>query len=387
MTGTRRRIPGRRRFAGVLSGDTATFVALFAIGLLSGLFRELAWLREVLLAGGPAPDAVVLALFAVCCVAAWHSLARGRFLWAEPATLTWLDYGTADRVRTVSARLWAAWAWRVLLLGYVGAVLGSLHTVPGWVWVSGGLLLAAGAVAALMYVGGVRRWSPLRLPVAARAGRRRLVDGWSERVVRAMSLTFLDALLLVPGGRALPGFSLRGRTLLRLAVLGVAARGRYATAAVLLCLAVTGSHAALPGIPDAALVGAGAYVALLPFGGGLGLVWRSPGLRRWLDAPDWLVRLCHGIVLVGLALLWGLFVLASTLLLGLPLAGAAWPALVLSAAAVVRTMTRPPVDYGATGAADTPFGRAPVGLLVQALRGPDLLVAGVWLLAAAVSGQ
>jgi len=54
-----------------------------------------------------------------------------------------------------------------------------------------------------------------------------------------------------------------------------------------------------------------------------------------------------------------------------------WPVLAVVAASVVRTATRPPVDYSTPAATDTPFGQAPVHLVGQLLRGPDLVLIGV----------
>ncbi|WP_253859433.1 hypothetical protein [Prauserella alba] len=51
------------------------------------------------------------------------------------------------------------------------------------------------------------------------------------------------------------------------------------------------------------------------------------------------------------------------------------------AAGVLRTATRLPVDYATPAATDTPFGRVPVHLITQLVRGPDLVVVGVVLTA------
>ncbi|WP_199429008.1 DUF6297 family protein [Qaidamihabitans albus] len=380
------RLPGESRLRRVLSGDWPTFVAFFAVGLLVSAFFRLAWWRDVLLTGPVGSPAVVLGLFAVCCALGWRSLLRRTFLWADPATLTWADFGNADRVRAVSGRLWIAWATRLLALGYLGAFLAALYEVPGWVWPAGGGVLLAGAVPAFVLAAGAGASSPVRLPVAVRAGRQELVEGWAERVVRTVSLTFLDPLMMLPSARPAVTGSLRRRSLPRLAAAGIVGRTRYLGSAVLLALAAAAAHVALPGIPDAVLAGLGGFAALLPFGGGLGELWRSAGLRRWVDAPDRTLRAWHGAALAALALGWGLLLLAGTALLDAPLTGTAWLVLPLVAAVVVRTVTRPPLDYGDLGMTDTPFGQAPVRLIAQLVRGPDLGIAGVWLLSVSPLG-
>ncbi|MFF5985764.1 DUF6297 family protein [Prauserella flavalba] len=382
MTATQVRVPGRARLGGVLSGDTPTFVALFALSWLVTAFFQLDQWRAVLFAGSAVPASALLGLFAALVALGLGSLLDRSFLWAEPAVLTWLDFTGHDRVRHVSGRVWTVWGRRLLALGYVGALLAAAATAPLWAWWAGIALLGVGGLVVLPLAAGVG--PPLRLPVAVSAGRQRLVDGWAARVLRQVSVTFLDPTMMLPSARPVPGTPVR--SLGALALAGVLGRLRYAVPALLLGVVVALAHVALPGVPDAVLVGLGAFAALLPFGGGIGQLWRSPGLRRWLDASDVALRVWHAVVFALLALVWGLVVLAGTLLLGSPLASVAWLALPLAAAAVLRTATRPPVDYGAPGLTDTPFGQAPVRLVAQAVRGPDLGAVGVWLLAAAPFG-
>ncbi|RBM23742.1 hypothetical protein DI005_02015 [Prauserella sp. PE36] len=381
-TATRVRVPGRARLGGVFSGDTPTFVALFALGWLVTTFFQLDWWRAVLFAGSAVPAPALLGLFAALVALGLGSLLGRSFLWAEPAVLTWLDFTGHDRVRLVSGRVWTVWSARLLVLGYVGALLAAAAGVPSWTWWTGIGLLGVGSLVVLPLAAGVG--PPLRLPVAVSAGRQRLVDGWAARVVRLVSVTFLDPTMMLPSAGPVPGRPVR--SLVALALVGVLGRLRFAVPALLLGVVVALAHVALPGLPDAVLVGIGAFAALLPFGGGIGQLWRSPGLRRWLDASDVALRAWHAVVFAVLALAWGLVVLAGTLLLGSPLAGAAWLAIPLAAAAVLRTATRPPVDYDAPGITDTPFGQAPVRLVAQVVRGPDLGAVGVWVLAAAPLG-
>ncbi|MBK1784658.1 DUF6297 family protein [Prauserella cavernicola] len=382
MTATAVRVPGRARFGGLLSGDTPTFIAVFAFGWLVMAFFRLEWWRSVLFAGMAAHPPVLLGLFAVLAVLLLGSMLNRSFLWAEPAVLTWLDFTGHDRVRLVSGRVWTVWFGRLLALGYLGALLAAAATVPLWTWYAGfGVLVLVTAVV-LPRAAGVG--PPLRLPVAVAAGRQRLVDGWSARVVRLVSVTFLDPSMMLPSAHPVPGRPVRSVAAFALA--GMAARARFAVPAVLLASVVALAHVALPGVPDAVLVGLGAYAALLPFGGGIGQLWRSPGLRRWLDVSDRALRGWHAAALGGLALGWALVAFAGTVLLGSPLAGAAWLAVPLAAAMVLRTATRPPIGYDSPGMTDTPFGPAPVRLVAQAVRGPDLGVLGVLVLVSQPSG-
>ncbi len=113
---------------------------------------------------------------------------------------------------------------------------------------------------------------------------------------------------------------------------------------------------------------------MLPLAGGLGELWRSPGLRRWIDASDVRLRLATAAALIVPAAVW--FALAVPF--GAPLIVLAVAPVVV--AAVIRSVTRPEPRYG-TAVADTPLGPVPVQLAAQALRGPDLLAAGLTVLA------
>ncbi|WP_216211999.1 hypothetical protein [Amycolatopsis aidingensis] len=378
------RPPGRARFAGVFSGDYQTFLALFGIGLLVTAFFRLDWWREALFDGARPAPVVLLGLLAVCCAFAWQSLLRRAFLWAEPAALTWLDFAGADRVRAISGRLWLGWSTRVLALGYLGTFLATVATFPPWAWLTGACLLAGSAVPALVLAArapGTPWRSPRRLPVAAAAGRRRLVHTWAERLIRSVAVSFLDPMLMLPSARPIGGWSLRPPTLPRLAWLGVLGRARFLGSALLLALTAGLAHAALPAVPGVVLVGLGAFAALIPFGAGIGELWRSPGKLRWLDTSAGALRLWFAVTLGGLAAVWGLVLAAVTLLLGAPLAGTAWLALPVATGSVLRTAARPPVSYDDLGGTDLPFGQVPVRLVTQVTRGADLGVLGILLLA------
>jgi hypothetical protein len=196
-----------------------------------------------------------------------------------------------------------------------------------------------------------------------------------------MSLTFLDLLLLLPSARAVRGRSLRRPTALRLAFVGVLGRARYGGAAVLLAIAVGVARAALPGLPAVILIAAGGYAALVPFGGGIGELWRNPGRRRWIDTRDLELRMTHMLVLAGLGLGWGLVVALVDALLGVSVAGSAWLALPLVVASVLRTATRPPMTYDNLMVTDSRAGQVPMRLVAQFFRGPDLGICGVFVLA------
>ncbi|MDI5982228.1 DUF6297 family protein, partial [Amycolatopsis magusensis] len=125
-----------------------------------------------------------------------------------------------------------------------------------------------------------------------------------------------------------------------------------------------------------AVVAVAAYAALMPFGGGLGELWRGLGLRRWLDERDLRLRAAYALVFAGLALAWALVLVLVVALLGVSFGPAAWLVLPLAAASVLRTASRPPMTYDNLVVTDTPLGQAPVRLITQAIRGPDLGVVG-----------
>jgi len=217
----------------------------------------------------------------------------------------------------------------------------------------------------------------------SRAGRSTLLAGWDGRVLRSVAVTFLDPMMLLPPSAPI-GLSVRRPTPLRLAVAGTLGRSRYAGAAVLVGFAVVVAHIALPTLPGAVLAGIGAYVALTPFGAGLGELWRNPGRRRWLGSPNRDLVLAHGVVLAGTGLLWAGVLAAVTLAGGTSFGVGAWLAVPLAVLSILRTVTRTAVDYANPGFVDTPVGPMPANLTRQLFRGPDLLVLGIVVLSAAV---
>ncbi|WP_344422732.1 hypothetical protein [Amycolatopsis minnesotensis] len=81
-------------------------------------------------------------------------------------------------------------------------------------------------------------------------------------------------------------------------------------------------------------------------------------------------------VLIPLMAVW----LGAALTLGLPWSWRLAVALVLAVAAVVRTVTRPMLDFGNLGLVSIEGVLIPAGLIVQLVRGPDLLLVGTLLL-------
>lgn len=416
------RIPGRKRFGGIFSGDTASFVFLFGFGFLfTAFFHVDAW-RKAVYGSSHVDFPAVLGLVTLCCAVAWRGLLRRGFVWVEPAELTWLDFAPVDRGRVVTLRLLGAWTGVATVTGYLAALMLAVGGAGLDQWRAGIAVVAATAVVA---VASARRTSlrfdaagPLVLavfglaitafglgPVAvqfgaagvlvaalplafggepvARAGRSALLAGWDGRVLRSVAVTFLDPMMLLPPSAPI-GLSLRRPTVARLALAGTLGRSRYAGAAVLVGFAVVVAHLALPTLPGAVLVGIGAYVALTPFGAGLGELWRNPGRRRWLGSTNRELVLAHGVVLAVVGLLWTGVLAAVAFAAGTSFALGAWPAVPLAVLSILRTVTRTAVDYANPGFVDTPMGPMPANLTRQLFRGLDLLVVGIVVLSAAI---
>lgn len=416
------RIPGRKRFGGIFSGDTASFVFLFGFGFLFTAFFHVDGWRQAIYGSAHVDFPAVLGLLTLCCAVGWRGLLRRGFAWVEPAELTWLDFAPVDRGRVVTLRLLGAWTGVVAVTGYLAALMLAVGGAGLDQWRAGIAVVAATAVVAFA---SARRTSlrfdafgplvlavlglaiaafglgPLTveliaagvlvaaLPLAfggepvSRAGRSALLAGWDGRVLRSVAVTFLDPMMLLPPSAPI-GLSVRRPTPLRLAVAGTLGRSRYAGAAVLVGFAVVVAHIALPTLPGAVLAGLGAYVALTPFGAGLGELWRNPGRRRWLGSPNRDLVVAHGVVLAGTGLLWAGVLAVVTLAGGTSFGVGAWLAVPLAVLSILRTVTRTAVDYANPGFVDTPVGPMPANLTRQLFRGPDLLVLGIVVLSAAV---
>lgn len=409
-----------------LSGDERTLGALLALGVLTTPFTKVDWWRDAL---GVAPTpGIALAVLLVVAAIAWRSVLRRGFVWLAPSVLTWQDFGEFDRARAVGERMLAGWLGRLLALGYLGALLGALATVPaGQVLAALALVLASGvlalalarrvprtpgaetagvlvlaalavavrpgpgvllAAAAVLVVAAVvtlaRSGSPRRPEIAVHAGRAELVRGWRDRLVRSVGVSFLDLGMLLPAARpARSGMQLLRASTTSLALVGVLGRAHCLPVAGLLALAAVAAHLAFPALPGVVLLALFGYLAVMPFGGGLGELWRSTGRRRWTGRSDTVLRGAHLTVLCGLTACWALPVLGLAALTGAGLHPLVLLAVPVIAACVVRTSCRPLPRYDAT-TVDTPMGMVPVGLIGQVVRGPDLGVLAVWLLTLAV---
>lgn len=240
------------------------------------------------------------------------------------------------------------------------------------------LLVAAGGMVVVAVPLLARSGAPGR-PRVAQAGRRELVSGWRDRVLRTSGLQFLDVALLFPAARPVsPAASLR--THLNLAWVGVRGRARHLPTAALLALAAVVVRLGFPQISQLAVVGLAGYLAMVPLAGGLGELWRSPGRRRWVVRSDIGLRADHLLVLTGLAAIWAAAAEALAAVGGRPWTATVLLTVPLMAGCAVRTVSRPLPTYDNLGQVDTPFGAMPVRLILQTLRGPDVGVLAVVLL-------
>lgn len=419
----RMRIPGRKRFGGIFSGDTASFVFLFGFGFLfTAFFHVDAW-RPAVYGSSRVDFPAVLGLLTLCCAVGWRGLLRRGFAWVEPAELTWLDFAPADRGRVVTLRLLGAWTGVVAVTGYLTALMLAVGGAALGQWRAGVAIVLATAVVAFVSARRTSLWfdvfGPLALAVCglaiaafglgpvtvqflaagvlvgalplafggepvSRAGRAALLAGWDGRVLRSVAVTFLDPMMLLPPSAPIGRVSLRRPTALRLAWAGTLGRSRYAGAAVLVGFAVVVAHIALPTLPGAVLVGLGAFVALTPFGAGLGELWRNPGRRRWLGTSNRELVLTHGLVLAGVGGCWAGVLAVVTLAGGTSFGAGAWLAVPLAVLSILRTVTRTAIDYANPAFVDTPAGPMPANLTRQLFRGIDVLLIGIVVLSAAV---
>jgi hypothetical protein len=325
------------------------FAAVYAGGFaISGYFQLADW-RTVLIGAHHVAPVAALALLAAVSLLAWVSLSGRRAVWMSPAQLTWHD-SDDRRVAVLRRRLIAAWGWRVVAVSYVWTMAAALIQASSLVWMvgtAGGLVVAVMALLAL---------GPGR--TARRAGRPELVAGWHRRTVRSVAARYLDPMLLLEAARPV-GLSLAGASILRYMTVAVTGRGD----ALLLALLVLGVALALlqlaPALPASLVLAILGYLSLLPTAGGLARLWRYPGLRRWSAASDLRLRGTAAVTLAVPALVW----CAVAVLFGAPVAALAVAPIIV--AAIVRTVTRPPPRY------DVP---SPVFLMIQAMRGADLLM-------------
>ncbi|WP_026423469.1 hypothetical protein [Actinokineospora inagensis] len=384
----------RTRRALTWLGDAA--LPIFVGGGLLGLpFYQTAQVRGRFLGTHPATAGATLALVLLALAIAVFSLLRRDHVWANPAELTWRD--RPDRDRPLRTRLTVALLLRYAVVGYLFAAGGVLLGWPDLPLTAA--LAASSALFAFRWANRPRTWVELVAPLglaaagvlfaapvvlwcavgvltvvalvplkrALPARRDELVAGWNARVVRSVSAAFGDVLMLLP--RAHP---VRMRLIdpPRIALASFLGRRTALPFAVLLALAVPVLHHVFPLVGSTWWTAPGAYLAVMPFAGGLSDMTRVDGLRRWVHTDAKALKYAMFAVLTAAAAVW----VTVTWLLGLPVAPYAVP---LAAAAAVRTVTRPNLDYGGGGASVDAGGvYTPVGLLGQLFRGPDLLVLG-----------
>ncbi|SES27936.1 hypothetical protein [Actinokineospora terrae] len=383
-----------RRWLSRLSDSALVLFVL--LGLAALPFYKADALRERFVGAHAIAPGSTTAVLLVSLAIAVFSLLRRNHVWTNPAQLTWDDHH--DRDRLLRRRLWTAVVARFAAVAYVfvsaGLILGWPDNLPlagaliaasalfgyrwsnrpqSWVELGGPFLLA---LAGVLFAGPVVLWAVVAVLVVAAvpSGRpvRRdvLVRGWNARILRSVSAAFGDALALLPPARPI---RVRPTNPLRFAVAGALARRSALPFAGLVLLAIPVLRHAFPVVGSIWWVGLGAYLSTVPFAGGLAEVVRTAGLRRWVPTSTRVLKLAAFAVLTVAAALWG----ATVVLLGFPFVPLAVP---LVAWAVVRTVSRPDIDYTAGVSTDVGGLYLPVGLVFQVLRGPDLLLFGLLVL-------
>lgn len=386
-------------------------VALIVVaGVLGSPFYQTDATREQLLGTATVPPQATLAVLCLSLALAWRSTLRRGWLWADPAQLTWSDFD-GSRPRTLTRRLVLSWAGRFALAGYATVVSGILIGLPDVpvacllfcgvaalalamarrppirVETVAPLALAALGVAAVWVdvrwfwlCGGISAFAAIVLvrgePLAARAGRAELVRAFRERMVRRMAASFLDVWVLLPAGRPV-SWGLAGRfVVVRYLLAGIAARGRSLGLPVFLAAAIAALHPVVPDVGGLWWTGLGGYLAVLPLAAPVAQLYRVPGLRRWLGCTDRTLRLtAAGVLFLPVAGWFGVL-----LLVGVPFSAPAALAVPLTAFAIVRTVTRGPIDFANVGLVSLEGVIVPAGLVVQLARGPELLLLGLALL-------
>jgi len=384
-------------FAGLLAGTGLLWQALRAFGpllvgpaalswVLSAPVDRRAWLRPRFagLIGAAAASAAVFAVFA--------AVAGGRTdgTALAGAGLTGAVCGVAIAGLAVVAQAqprhrWPRLAGPVLLgggaavaLGVVVADLAGVRITPPALPLTVTLLGLGLPVAPVVVVIALRRLH--RLDRVALGGGAGLANAL---LVSAMSVDPGQLAAMVETRRNRRTGRIRARRLwpagrwwmlLQAELLRLTRRPGTLLAFAALVLAQYALALALPSLAAVAQV-VGAYLAGSRFTAGLSQISRSPGLRRMLGGPDWLLRLVHLVLPAAAA---GLFWLL-TVPVGAGLS-ADWACAVLAGVvvAVYRSGSRPSMSYGGAYAV-TPMGMVPVDLLRQIFRGWDVLI-GVALL-------
>ncbi|MFI5607615.1 hypothetical protein [Amycolatopsis sp. NPDC051903] len=376
-------------------------------GVLGSPLYNTALVRAQLIGDAPVGPLGSVAVLCAGLALAWRATLRRGHLWADPAALTWSDFD-GRRPAVLSRRLVFGWGARFAVAGYffvvagvligfppgvvgplalyvgvavlalvmarrrpfpgesllplVPAVLGVVSDAPLWIFAVAAFVAAAGLA-----------WAP---PLAQTAGRATLVHHFRERLVRRTSTAFLDVWALLPAGRRVPWQrAFAGRfVVLRYVLVGVLARRHALGLPVFLGLAVTAAHATFPAVTSVWLLGLGAYLALLPFAAPVAQLHRVPGLRRWLDASETRLRLTTALVLTVLGAGWT----SVVWLLGVPVTFGSVVAVLVAGYAVVRTVSRGPLDFSVMGLVLYEGVLIPAGLVRQLAHGPDLLLVGLF---------
>ncbi|MDX3187309.1 hypothetical protein PV458_02735 [Streptomyces sp. MN03-5084-2B] len=379
------------------------FCWFIVAGVVLSPMYNTALVRAQLIGDAPAGPSGSVAVLCAGLALAWRATLRRGHLRADPATLTWVDFD-GRRPRVLTRRLLGSWAVRFAAVGYFFLAAGVLTGFPPYQAI---FLYAAVAVLALV----MARRPPIRgeavLPLvpavlgafpinplwifavvalaaaagvafapsaAVTASRSELVRAFRERMAARTATAFLDVWALLPAGRPVPRVRLSGRhPALRYVVAGTLARRHALGLPVFLALAVTAVHTTFPALPSVWLLGLGGYLALLPFAAPIAQLHRVPALRRWLTTSELRLRLATALVLVVLAVFWT----SAVVLLGVPVPPGSLVAVLVAAYAVVRSVTRGPVDFGAMNLVLYEGVLIPTGLVRQLARGPDLLVIGL----------
>jgi hypothetical protein len=389
-------------------------VGFLVAGFLGSPLYNTAGVRAQLLGAASVPQLTTVAVLCLCLGLAWRSLLRRDFAWADPARLTWADFD-GSRPKLLGRRMLTSWAVRFGAVGYATAVSALLTQLSPALFP---LVIALFTGTALLALVTARRaptpaltWFERLVPFAAVAlavcppavqwaaagaacvgalallpgprtsaatGRVDLIQRYFTRLVRRVSLSFLDLWVLLPPGRPVRWTrALAGRfVLVRFVLTGVLARGRTIPLAALLALAVAVLHAVFPAVNPVWWTGIAGYFSALPFAASVAELHRTPGLRRWLNCTDRALKAATVAVLVMFLAGW----LGVVVLLGVPFSGQAALVLLVASVAVLRTVTQRAMDFSNIGLVSFFGVLVPAGLLFQLGHGPDLLLLGLVLL-------
>ena len=392
-------MPGRR----VVKRPDLMLCWFIVSGVVLSPLYNTALVRSQLIGDAPVGPSGSVAVLCAGLALAWRATLRRGHLRADPAALTWADFD-GRRPRVLTRRLLGGWAVRFAAVGYFFVVAGVLIGFPSGQAV---FLYAAVAALALMMarrpairgeavlplvpaVLGAFPIGPLWIfavvalvaavvvafapSVAVTVSRSELVRAFGERMAERTATAFLDVWALLPAGRPVPRVRLPGpHPALGYVVVGTLARRHALGLPVFLVLAVTAVHATFPALSSVWLLGLGGYLALLPFAAPIAQLHRVPALRRWLTTSEPRLRLTTALVLVVLVVFWT----SAVVLLGVPVSLGSLVAVLVAVYAVVRSVTRGPVDFGAVNLVLYEGVLIPTGLVRQLARGPDLLVIGL----------